>query len=258
MKRTGIAVYRKPALLSKLNLSTTHQTCHSDWHIEELNSPPADIRMTSNIDRLCLSDSTDPMLTLTHGTGLTTEQPVFGTVLWSNDSKRTEDGLFNGSQTQPGGPYTQVPGVKRLLKARSFDDPREQENAGITNSRKNSYSAWVQSKHNGVAQGLIRHLRGGSESGLMAGDQDWLIQLSPPPGKPKKLTKSNSDKEKRKSFNPFEDLDAAVWEELRAEVGQRKDNPFADALESSGSAVSKASDSKGKKAEKETSGKDYV
>ena len=35
----------------------------------------------------------------------------------------------------------------------------------------------------------------------------------------------------------------------KAEVGQRKDNPFADVLESSGSAVSKASDSKGKKAE---------
>jgi hypothetical protein len=188
--------------------------------------------MTSDFDKICSLNTNDQVLPLSHSSGATSQQPVFGAVLWSSDSK----------ETQPSGPYTHVPGLKHLPKTKNFDD------AGILTNQKNSYSAWIQSKHNGVAHGL----RGGSESGAMAGDQDWLIQLSPPPGKPKKSLNSASDEEERKSFNPFEDIEAAVLEDLKLDAKQREDNPFADVLQSAHSTVCKATDCDGKKSEKET------
>lgn len=142
----------------------------------------------------------------------------------------TEDNVF-GEMQRPSGVYSRVPGLSHVPKSKSLDPVLESTEVAEC---RNSYSTWIQSKHNGVASRLSRQTKVKSEGGLLpqtSGDNDWLIQLSPPAGERRVTSgKSVPDGERRKSVNPFENIDAAALEELKAEVGQSRDNPFADVL----------------------------
>ncbi|XP_062518376.1 tensin-1-like isoform X2 [Corticium candelabrum] len=210
VQEAGIPLQVKSATAS----DGTKLSCHSDWHIEELEDPIIDTRMTSKLGMPYHPKSKSIP------TRFSSSSSAQGWGSFCGDFGRFDDCVFAEPQR-----------ISYSSRARSLDAVLE--NIGVPDCR-NSYDAWVQSKHNKGSPCLTRQAAIVSDSVLTTPcssfDQDCLIQLSPAVSRGSSMANGS----RSLSSNPFDNLDEEALRKLRLEVEKRKDNPFADVLAGAG------------------------